>query len=951
MLLILVPIILAVLVYMFTKDQPKVYSTESIIYTGIGSGYSIETANQTRTNYLTLNIQFDNMIQIINSRQTIEQVSIRLLAQHLSLQEQNKKYISREHYNQLQKIVPKRIKDLVVRFGKTGAERDKIEQIRSLESEIENLREELSKKKDGEKQGARQTETRNTQKTGQNQQTTTRASQQRVTQQGERPEIGNNFHEVRSGESLSEISRKYNISIEKIKELNYLSRERVYAGERLLINPKVKNYYRLHRVQPGETLYSVARQFGVEVSELKKLNELHTTELLVGELLIVEPLKEGEGYARVDMPPEEPVVQEVEEFGPEYGKDRIVPPGVNVSDYEATVNNFMAHYYSSDTNFIYELLNYTHPHYSINAIKNNISVNRVKNSDLIQISYQSDDPGICQQTLKIMNNMFIKNFKELKAIQTDAVVRYFEREVEKANEELKDAEDALLKFNQKNDIINYNEQTKYIAEQKEELDVFFQNQQIKMSSAAAALNDLERKLSVKDSIYLNSAELIQKRQRLSNINEKITLNQLTTEYDPYLDKELGELKSEAKDLKTDIKRYVDRLYAYTHTTEGIPIQTLLNQWLNNMIQYEEAKASLQVLRNRKKDFRETYETFAPLGATLKRLERAIGVAEESYLEALRSLNLAKMRQKNLEMATNIKVVDSPHFPLSPTAGNTKILVLAAAIIGFLMVAFVIIVLEYFDNTLKTPQRAEKKTGLPLAGVYPDLNSKDRNKYNFPLILDRLAEMIVQNLYLRLTDVMETKKMSDEAEATPWIILVMSTQNQTGKTLVTNRVIEKLRSVGDNVLFLNYMSDDENKTEEDNNFTFTYKLGNRFVKVDSVGDLVESHYLRQENYQYDYIFIEIPAIVQNAYPIKLMKHVDASMLFVYAKQFWQKADKMALETFQKVAEQDPLLILNGIELHHVKDTINGLPPSGKSSGLGRLGRAVRYPGRLRVTVKE
>jgi len=41
------------------------------------------------------------------------------------------------------------------------------------------------------------------------------------------------------------------------------------------------------------------------------------------------------------------------------------------------------------------------------------------------------------------------------------------------------------------------------------------------------------------------------------------------------------------------------------------------------------------------DFVRTYQKFAPLGAMLKRIEREIKVAEQSYLELLRSLNLAK----------------------------------------------------------------------------------------------------------------------------------------------------------------------------------------------------------------------------------------------------------------------------------------------------------------------
>ena len=47
---------------------------------------------------------------------------------------------------------------------------------------------------------------------------------------------------------------------------------------------------------------------------------------------------------------------------------------------------------------------------------------------------------------------------------------------------------------------------------------------------------------------------------------------------------------------------------------------------------------------------------APLGATLKRIEREINVAEKEYLSLLHSLNLSKLRQQNIELSSNIKAV-------------------------------------------------------------------------------------------------------------------------------------------------------------------------------------------------------------------------------------------------------------------------------------------------------
>jgi len=124
-LLIAIPLFMALLVYIFTRNQAKTYSSEVIIYTGIATGYSIESTNSRSVDYFSTNIQFDNLINLIKANQTIENTSIRLLAQDISLEEPNPQYISASNHATLHQIVPKHVKDLVVKNGKMGLARDK----------------------------------------------------------------------------------------------------------------------------------------------------------------------------------------------------------------------------------------------------------------------------------------------------------------------------------------------------------------------------------------------------------------------------------------------------------------------------------------------------------------------------------------------------------------------------------------------------------------------------------------------------------------------------------------------------------------------------------------------------------------------------------------------------------------------------------------------------------
>jgi hypothetical protein len=445
----------------------------------------------------------------------------------------------------------------------------------------------------------------------------------------------------------------------------------------------------------------------------------------------------------------------------------------------------------------------------------------------------------------------------------------------------------------------------------------------------------------KDSIYVKSDIINKIMKDLSKVKELIIINELDTENDPHIGNDLINLKLEAKRLKDKMKFQVDQLSLYTHSSEGIPIKDLLTKYLNDNIAFVEARASLGVLRKRRQDFTIQYKIFAPLGAKLKKIDREIGVAEKEYLENLHAYNQAKLKQQNNLLASNIKVVDEPSFPLLANPSKNKLLILAAAVIGFLIVAFVILMLEFFDTTIKNTETVEKQTNLKLAGAFPILEPGVNTKY----IKNRLIELILQNIkmYLNHNSVYTSEK--------PYLVLIFSTQREVGKTLIATELINKLRSWGEKVLYLNYELDgDDDSDTNDLDSSINYTIDNRFVEIKNINELLASKYLREDNYKYDYIFLEIPALIYNSYPLELMNSVDVSLMVTKATNHWRKADITALEIMEEVSREKPMVILNQTELFALEDIINDIPENKNRSIRRRVKKVITYPFRLKVRVR-
>ena len=103
------------------------------------------------------------------------------------------------------------------------------------------------------------------------------------------------YHTVASGETVYSISKKYDISQETLLKLNPEAKEGLQVNAKLVIplsleqsesSVKKAVSFNSHKVQKKETLYSLSKQYGVSVEDIKKYNkQLYSKELQNGETI------------------------------------------------------------------------------------------------------------------------------------------------------------------------------------------------------------------------------------------------------------------------------------------------------------------------------------------------------------------------------------------------------------------------------------------------------------------------------------------------------------------------------------------------------------------------------------------------------------------------------------------------------------------------------------------
>lgn len=550
-----------------------------------------------------------------------------------------------------------------------------------------------------------------------------------------------------------------------------------------------------------------------------------------------------------------------------------------------TYQNLMA---EADSNpFLIGILNYPVPYYSYQALSS-ISVNRMRTSDMISLSYSCDDQGVCQKTLEILIDVCIRNYRKIKEGQVDKVVGYYEEQVKSAQQKLKRSEAREQNFKEVYGLVDFNTQTGMVIAGRQEIITQIQKEQEIMSATEAGIRNIENQLGSQSQSLRNSG-IMEKKDRLSRLSYQLNaaeLNRVSAD-------RIAELQTQIDQVKSELSQ--DIAASSTAITTGRTSEIAATEYFNKVITFEESKARLRALENRRDAALGQFNRYLPLGDTLKRIQREIDINEKEYLTALSYLNESKKQQQDQRSFSTVQVIDKPNYPLTAKSMR-KTLVMIGGFLGFIIPTLIFLGLAYFNSNIQTPARAEQATGLRVGGIVPDTKLLQGQK-NAEVISDGLSDTILKNLYLA-----DHKNKQQR-------ILIVSTRPSEGKTIISNMLCERLLRKGRKCLVVIPYLDSGSWS------VVSYKVDNAFYQA-RAEDLVPVERLNSA----DILILELPSLIMSDYPVALIKEFDMAFLVCDANREWTKADQTALDSFIKISEITPQLILNNVELDVVEEIL-------------------------------
>jgi succinoglycan biosynthesis transport protein ExoP len=416
---------------------------------------------------------------------------------------------------------------------------------------------------------------------------------------------------------------------------------------------------------------------------------------------------------------------------------------------------------------------------------NRIKVSPIRNSRLVDVSFQAKDPVLAAKIVNTLANAYINQNLETKLRAVQDAVRWLHNRIEDERERVGKAEYSLLRYKEKHGIVtDFSSDVEKITAQK-------------LAEMNTQLVEVESKRVEAETRYKQAVALVDTPDMLDSIPEVLN-NDLIREIKSMevgLYKQMSELskkygqkhprmlaiESELKTLQKRRTQEVNRV-----------INSLRNEYRVALAKEDTLKAALA------KQKKESLEL------NKKAIEYSVLQREAESARHMYELLIKRFRETSLteDMRTgNIRIVDRAEVPGYPAKPRKTLNILLAIIVGLVAGTGLAFAFDYLDNTIKIPEDVKQYLKIPYLGASPLFSAKTKGNAgqdtNPALVAFHSPKSTASESYRGI----RTSILFSSAESAPQVILISSAGPLEGKTITTANLAVTMAQAGSKVIIL------------------------------------------------------------------------------------------------------------------------------------------------------
>jgi capsular polysaccharide biosynthesis protein len=344
--------------------------------------------------------------------------------------------------------------------------------------------------------------------------------------------------------------------------------------------------------------------------------------------------------------------------------------------------------------------------YDDGSLRGKMEVDRVKNSDFIDISFESENAEFSAFVANRLASEFINNYQDLVKSNRLKTSDWLYKLLMEKLEAWRSKMEALKNYKIQNHILNLEEQAKVIYGQIADYESRRQVVEKDILGLTASLQSVDDKFTAKDRKYLEGTitrineEILQSKELLRKLNDDYIRNGFDPAYKQSIDSLRGQLE----------KQIIAATDKYIYNPLNAKSQ-LVSEKLRMQIDLEMQRNSVVSVARELERLNNKLYTLVPHEAVIQNYETDIDVASREYLEILNKWNEFNMEGQSSAKLKQTEVA----LPGVVLPSKKMLLIILSGVISFVFCVLIIFVLFLLDRSVQDDQQLADKTGVSVLG--------------------------------------------------------------------------------------------------------------------------------------------------------------------------------------------------------------------------------------------
>jgi polysaccharide biosynthesis protein PslE len=363
--------------------------------------------------------------------------------------------------------------------------------------------------------------------------------------------------------------------------------------------------------------------------------------------------------------------------------------------------------------------NMTPLHAAVLKFAKDFKAEGIRNSNVIDVSFQHYDPVIAAQALSLL----IDFYKE-KHLQTFANPEsvFLKQQMAEYRRRLERSERALEAFKQQNEVYSLTEQRSLLLKQRVDLDS-------SLKASMDMVSELEKKVATYQQhlrdVAQDKAQYTQSELDKVLVDTHTRLLSLRLKEQELLAKDYRQDSRSVKDVRKEIRLVQSFLKTQkenirrTVRTSNPVYQDIQKEYLKAQAELDSQQAGVETLTKQIASLDREIRSLDDKQNEFRNLNRTVSINEKNYLTYVEKHEEARISDDlNRQKIANISVIQAPSVPQKPVKPRKLLAILLAVVLGAASSLGYVFFVEYNSQEFSTPEQVESRLGLPVLTSIP-----------------------------------------------------------------------------------------------------------------------------------------------------------------------------------------------------------------------------------------